>query len=58
MNKKLSKDDVRLIRELHDYREKLMAEARTLNDTKIAEKFEIHPNTVRNICKYANREAI
>lgn len=48
-NAKLTEDDVRLIRALVDERAMHLAEARKLTDAVIAEKFEIHPNTVRKI---------
>lgn len=48
-NAKLTDDDVRHIRALREYREKLLAEAKTLTDAKIAEKFEVHPNVVWKI---------
>jgi hypothetical protein len=50
-NAKLSEDDVRLIRDLVAEREALRAEVRKLTDAKIAEKFEVHPNTVRKLCQ-------
>jgi len=45
-NAKLTPDDVRLIRGLVAERERLLSEARKLTDAKIAEKFDIHENTV------------
>lgn len=48
-NAKLTDDDVRRIRELREYREKLLSEAKNLTDAKIAEKFEVHANVVWKI---------
>lgn len=49
---KLTADDVRLMRELVAERERLLKEAKKLTDAKIAEKFEIHPNTVWKATRY------
>jgi uncharacterized protein YjcR len=40
------------MRELVAERENLLAEAKKLTDAKIAEKFEIHPNTVWKATRY------
>ncbi len=45
-NAKLTEDDVRLIRALVEERAMHLAEARKLTDAAIAEKFEVHPNTI------------
>jgi hypothetical protein len=50
-NAKLTDDDVRLMRSLVAERERLLTEARKLTDAAIAEKFEVHPNTVWKVCK-------
>ncbi len=49
-NAKLNSDDVRLIRSLVAERERLLKAARQLNDRAIAEKFDVHPNTVWRVC--------
>ena len=46
---KLSSDDVRLIRELVDHRESLKREAKSLTNSAIAEKFNVHRRTIERI---------
>jgi hypothetical protein len=53
MNEKLTADDVRLIRELVAERERLLAEAARLSNAAIAEKFEVHENTVWKVTRGA-----
>lgn len=53
----LTEDDVRLIRALAAERKRLLDEAALLSDKRIAEKFEIHPNTVWKITSYSNWRA-
>ncbi len=52
ISRKLSPEDVRLIRLLVDERKRLQAEARKISDTAIAEKFGISRNTIWRIAKY------
>ena len=51
-NHKLTAEDVALIRALVDERNRLLSEANKLTDAKIAEKFEIHKNTVWKITRF------
>lgn len=44
---KLNDDDLRLVLSLVAERKRLLAEAGKLSDAKIAEKFDVHPNTIR-----------
>lgn len=46
---KLTEDDVRLINELVEYREKLKRELSNLTNAKIGEKFNVHRRTVERI---------
>lgn len=49
---KITREDVRLMRQLVDERARLLAEAKKLTDAKIAEKFDVHPNTVWKVTRY------
>lgn len=46
---KLTEDDVIAIRALVDYRSKLLKEAKTLTNAKIAEKFDVSDVTIERI---------
>lgn len=46
---KLTADDVRLIQALANEREELLAQARRITNAALAEKFEVHRNTINKI---------
>lgn len=46
---KLTEDDVRLIREAAEYRAKLLAEAASLSNASLAEKFDVTPSAIGRI---------
>jgi len=48
---KLTEDDVRLIRELTDERERLLTAASKVSDRALAEKFEVSKSTIHCIAK-------
>jgi len=52
---KLTDDDVRLIRELVAEREKLLHQAKKLTNAVIANKFDVHPNTIDRVARRVNR---
>ena len=51
---KLEKNDIRLIRELAGERERLIREAKSLTNQKIAEKFEVHEHTIWRVLNFAS----
>lgn len=46
---KLTNDDVRLIREAAEYRRKLIAEAASLSDANLAEKFGVSKSAIGRV---------
>jgi len=46
---KLTESDVNLIRELIDYRESLKREIKTMRNSDIAEKFNVHVRTIDRV---------
>ena len=49
---RLTADDVRLIRALGEERARLLAQARQLSDSAIAEKFGVHPSAIKQVLSY------
>ena len=49
MPEKLTPDDIELITALREHREQLRREIRELTDKKLAEKFDVHPTTIRRV---------
>ena len=47
--RKLTNDDITLVRDLVEYRENLKAELKELTNEKIGEKFGVHSNTIYRI---------
>lgn len=46
---KLSESDVRAIREIVEYREKLKSELKSLTNESLADKFEVHIRTIDKV---------
>lgn len=49
---KLTADDVRLIRECVQERERILAEARKFSNAALAEKFNVQPVTIENVANF------
>lgn len=50
--RKLTEDDVRLIRQCHNEKVKLRKEIKQLENLALAEKFDVTPSTIADICAY------
>jgi hypothetical protein len=50
-NAKLTPDDLRLIKNLVAEREKLLQQAKKLTNAIIAQKFDVHPNTIDRVAR-------
>lgn len=48
----LTDDEVRLIRECWDERQRLLEQARALSQQALAEKFDVHPLTIRSVVQF------
>ena len=54
MNQKLTPTDRQLIIELVRERRRYAQKASALSSARIAEKFDIHPSTVKNVVRHGN----